>query len=52
MKNPKTATLSGAQVDCLSAIRRGKAAKTDIAVEAGLSLNHAQAALDALCEGG
>jgi len=51
MKNPKTATLSGAQVDCLHAIRRGKAAKTDIAVEAGLSLNHAQAALDALCEG-
>jgi DNA-binding MarR family transcriptional regulator len=53
MKNPKkTATLSPAQAACLCAIRRGKATKTDIAVEAKLSLNHAQAALEALCESG
>jgi DNA-binding MarR family transcriptional regulator len=53
MKNPmKTATLSPAQAACLHKIRRGKVAKTDIAVAAGLSLSHAQAALDALCERG
>src|SRR3954453_9568351 len=53
MKNPiKTATLSRAQTACLHELRRGKAAKTDIAVAAGLSLSHAQAALDALCERG